>query len=67
MVTRGSLLLAAFVYGALRLPQIDQAIVVAERTLQTHPDEESMWSVYADALQPVGRLDDRGQWTGGGR
>ncbi|NJD18980.1 MAG: tetratricopeptide repeat protein [Gemmatimonadetes bacterium] len=42
----------------VQLKEFDQAVAVAERTLQTHPQEESIWSVYADALQPLGRLDD---------
>lgn len=42
----------------IQLKEYDQGIAVAERTLQTHPQEESIWSVYADALQPVGRVDD---------
>lgn len=42
----------------IQLKEYDQAIAVAERALQTHADEVSLWSVYADALQPVGRLDE---------
>jgi tetratricopeptide (TPR) repeat protein len=42
----------------IQLKEYDQGIAVAERTLQTHPQEESIWSIYADALQPVGRVDD---------
>ncbi len=42
----------------IQLKEYDQAIVVAERTLQTHPDEVSMWSVYADALQPTGKVNE---------
>jgi tetratricopeptide (TPR) repeat protein len=42
----------------VQLKEYEQGIAVAERTLQTHPDEVSIWSVYADALQPAGRLDE---------
>lgn len=42
----------------IQLKEYDQAIAVAERTLAAHPQEESIWSIYADALQPVGRVDD---------
>ncbi len=42
----------------IQLDELDQAIDVAERALQTHKDEASLWAVYADALQRSGRLDD---------
>ncbi|MHB1194006.1 MAG: tetratricopeptide repeat protein [Longimicrobiales bacterium] len=42
----------------IQLKEYDQAIAVAERTLQTHPQEEAIWSVYADALQPTGKVDE---------
>ncbi|MGD8320092.1 MAG: tetratricopeptide repeat protein [Gemmatimonadota bacterium] len=42
----------------IQLGELDQAISTAEDALETHPQEESIWSYYADALQRAGRLDD---------
>jgi tetratricopeptide (TPR) repeat protein len=41
----------------LQLDEVDQALSMAEKALQTHPDEDGIWSYYADALQRAGRLD----------
>ncbi|MEX2467972.1 MAG: tetratricopeptide repeat protein [Gemmatimonadota bacterium] len=42
----------------IQLGELDQAIATSERVLETHPQEDQLWSVYADALQRVDRLDD---------
>ncbi|MGH6915563.1 MAG: tetratricopeptide repeat protein, partial [Geminicoccales bacterium] len=42
----------------IQLEELDQAIQVSERVLETHPQEEQLWVYYADALQRSGRLDD---------
>ncbi|HKI82468.1 MAG TPA: tetratricopeptide repeat protein, partial [Pseudodesulfovibrio sp.] len=47
-------IIAAYV----QLDDLDQAIATAERVLKTHPQEDAIWSYYADALQRAGRLDD---------
>lgn len=47
-------IIAAYV----QLGETAQGIQTAERALETHPDDESIWTVYADALKRSGRLDD---------
>lgn len=42
----------------VQLDEMDQAIAVAKQALETHPQEESLWSYYADALQRAGQLDE---------
>ncbi|MDP2955796.1 MAG: tetratricopeptide repeat protein [Longimicrobiales bacterium] len=42
----------------VQLAEIDQAVAMSQRALETYPQEEAIWSVYADALQRAGRLDD---------
>ncbi len=42
----------------VQLDEIDQAVAMSQRALETYPQEESIWSVYADALQRAGRLDE---------
>lgn len=42
----------------IQLGEIDQAIAMGERVLETHPDSDRLWVLYADALQRSGRLDD---------
>ncbi len=42
----------------IQLGELDNAISFAERVLETHPQEDSIWSIYADALQRAGRLDE---------
>jgi len=42
----------------IQLDEMDQAIAMAQRALETHPQEDALWSTYADALQRSGRLDD---------
>ena len=40
------------------LGQVEEAVDMAERVLQTHDEEASLWSVYADLLKDVGRVDE---------
>jgi len=40
------------------LDEIDEAVAMGERATATHPNEASLWSAYADALQRAGRMDD---------
>jgi len=47
-------IIAAYV----QLDEMEQAITMARRALETHPQEDALWSTYADALQRAGRLDD---------
>lgn len=42
----------------IQLDELEQAISMAQRALETHPQEDALWSTYADALQRAGRLDD---------
>ncbi len=42
----------------VQLNEIDQAITTGREALATHPQEEVLWSVYADALQRAGQLDE---------
>jgi tetratricopeptide (TPR) repeat protein len=46
-------IIAAYV----QLDEMESAITMAEQALETHPQEESIWSIYADALQRTGKLD----------
>ncbi len=41
----------------LQLGQLDEAAATAEKVLQTHPDEASIWAIYADTEQKQGNLD----------
>jgi tetratricopeptide (TPR) repeat protein len=47
-------IIAAYV----QLDDLDNAISMAERALETHSQEDALWSIYADALQRSGRLDE---------
>lgn len=40
----------------VRLGRPGEAIAAAERAFETHPDDEALWSAYANALQRAGRL-----------
>lgn len=51
-------LLRNLVVAHINLDEVDQAIGLAERVLETHGDEATMWSIYGDALQRAGRIDD---------
>ena len=42
----------------VQLEDLESAISMAERSLATHSQEDALWSIYADALQRVGRIDD---------
>jgi tetratricopeptide (TPR) repeat protein len=42
----------------IKLDELTEAITMAERTLETHAQEDVIWSIYADALQRSERLDD---------
>jgi tetratricopeptide (TPR) repeat protein len=42
----------------IQLDDIPAAIQLSERVLETHPQEERIWTLYADALQRSGRLED---------
>lgn len=42
----------------IQLEELDQAIQLSERILETHPEEDRIWTLYADALQRSGRLED---------
>ena len=44
-------IIAAYV----QLDDLDQAIATAEKALKTHPQEDAIWSYYADALQRAGQ------------
>ncbi len=47
-------IIAAYV----QLDELDEAISMAARALETHPQEDQLWSIYADALQRAGKLDE---------
>jgi tetratricopeptide (TPR) repeat protein len=47
-------IIAAYV----QLDELESAITMAERALETHSQEDAIWSIYADALQRSDRLDD---------
>ncbi|MCG6987416.1 MAG: tetratricopeptide repeat protein [Gemmatimonadetes bacterium] len=42
----------------VQLNEMDKAIDMAQKALKTHPKEDGLWSMYADALQRAGRVDD---------
>jgi tetratricopeptide (TPR) repeat protein len=42
----------------VQLNEMDEAITMAKRVLETHPQEDALWSIYADALQRTGKLDE---------
>lgn len=41
----------------VQLDEMEQAISMAEQALETHPQEDAIWSIYADALQRTGKID----------
>lgn len=41
-----------------QLDEVDQALTVARSALETHAQDEGIWSVYADALQRAGQVDE---------
>lgn len=42
----------------VQLGELDDAIRLSERALGTHPTEAPIWTLYADALQRAGRLEE---------
>jgi len=42
----------------VQLQQFDEAVELGRRLLETHGDEAQIWSVYADALQRSGQVDE---------
>jgi tetratricopeptide (TPR) repeat protein len=42
----------------IQLDDLPAAIQMSERVLETHPEEERVWTLYADALQRSDRLED---------
>jgi tetratricopeptide (TPR) repeat protein len=42
----------------VKLDEVAQAITMAEQVLETHTQEDVLWSIYADALQRSDRLDE---------
>ncbi len=42
----------------IQLNEPDQAVAMGRRVLETHPQEDALWSMYADALQRGGQLDE---------
>jgi tetratricopeptide (TPR) repeat protein len=42
----------------VQLGDVPAAIELSERVLETHPTEATIWTLYSDALQRAGRLDD---------
>jgi tetratricopeptide (TPR) repeat protein len=51
-------LLRNMVVAHINLGDFPQAVDLAERILQTHNGEAAIWSIYADALQRNGQVDD---------
>jgi len=50
--------LSNIVSAHIQLEELDEAITMSERVLETHAMEDRLWVLYADALQRSGRLDD---------
>lgn len=42
----------------IQLGELEEAVAMAERSLETHAQEANLWSLYGDALQRAGRLED---------
>jgi tetratricopeptide (TPR) repeat protein len=42
----------------VQLEEFDEAVSKSEQFLQTHSESEVLWSLYGDALQRTGRLED---------
>lgn len=54
----GSHILRTLVAAHAQLGDLDAALATAQRALETHGQEDALWSVYADALQRAGRLTE---------
>ena len=50
--------LANVVSAYIQLEDLDNAITMSERVLETHGEEDRLWILYADGLQRADRLDD---------
>jgi tetratricopeptide (TPR) repeat protein len=50
--------LRSMVAAQMQLNRLDEALELAARALETHPEEGALWSIYADALGRAGRIDD---------
>lgn len=50
--------LANVISAHIQLEELDQAIAMGERVLETHPESDRLWVLYADALQRADRLDE---------
>ncbi|MDX1647082.1 MAG: tetratricopeptide repeat protein [Longimicrobiales bacterium] len=50
--------LANVISAYIQLEELDQAIAMSERVLETHPESDRLWSLYANALQRAERLDE---------
>ncbi len=50
--------LRSIIAAHIQLGELDDAIAVANQALETHPQEDAIWSMYADALQRTGKLDE---------
>ncbi len=51
-------LLRNMVIAHINLGEFAEAVELGARILETHGDEAAIWSIYADALQRAGRVDD---------
>ncbi len=50
--------LRSMVAAHIQLQQYEEAMAIGEQLVQSHGDEAQIWSVYADALQRAGNLDE---------
>lgn len=50
--------LANVISAYIQLEDLPAAIAMGERVLETHPESDRLWVLYADALQRSDRLDD---------
>ncbi len=51
-------LLTNIVAAYIQLDEVAEAIAMAEEALGTHPEADALWSIYADALQRAGKIDE---------
>jgi tetratricopeptide (TPR) repeat protein len=51
-------LLRNMVVAHINLGEYEEGVTLAEGILETHGGEAAIWSIYADALQRAGRVDD---------
>jgi tetratricopeptide (TPR) repeat protein len=50
-------LLKTLIAAYVQIGSVNEAISTAEKALQTHPNNDDIWSYYADALHKTGQLD----------